>query len=128
MRVEYNPISIKRMKKPIKKRFVRKEGDENTDYKDWNPNPKGALPSVLVDIGSESKKVSDNHIAVFPEKLAHYFIKGASNKNDVVLDPFAGIFTTGVVCKKLNREFIGIEQSEKYVKQGLIRLNNETTN
>jgi DNA modification methylase len=43
-------------------------------------------------------------------------MKMLSWKNCTVLDPFMGAGTTGVVCKKLNRNFIGIELSEEYWK------------
>ena len=63
-----------------------------------------------------------NHPAPFPEQLVCDHIKTWSNKNDIILDPFAGSFTTCIVCVKLRRNFIGIEISEKYCKIGLDRL------
>ena len=49
-----------------------------------------------------------------PEQLAHYFIENFTSENQLILDPFLGVGTTGVVCKKLNRAFIGIELVEDY--------------
>ena len=40
----------------------------------------------------------------------------------MVLDPFSGSFTTAFVAKKLQRNFIGIELQDEYVKIGLRRL------
>ena len=37
-----------------------------------------------------------------------------SNEGDIVLDPFMGSGTTGVACKRLNRNFIGIEIDKNY--------------
>ena len=54
------------------------------------------------------------HPAVFPEKLAEDHILSWSNEGDTVLDPFMGSGTTGVACRNLNRNFIGIELDEKY--------------
>lgn len=54
------------------------------------------------------------HPAVFPEKLIADHILSWSNENDTVLDCFMGSGTTGVACKNLNRNFIGIEISEEY--------------
>jgi site-specific DNA-methyltransferase (adenine-specific)/site-specific DNA-methyltransferase (cytosine-N4-specific) len=123
LRVPYNEKSIKRMKKPLKKRFARTEGDElNNEYKDWAPNPKGALPSTLITISSESKRIADNHVAVYPIELVSYFIKGATKPNDIVLDPFIGSGTTAVACKLLNRRYLGFEIQSDYVEIAERRL------
>lgn len=49
-----------------------------------------------------------------PEKLIAKLVLASSDEGDLVLDPFAGSGTTGVVCKKLNRNFIDIEQNPLY--------------
>ena len=54
------------------------------------------------------------HPSVFPLELPLRHIKTWSNEEDVVLDPFMGSGTTGIACKQLNRNFIGIELDEKY--------------
>jgi len=51
-----------------------------------------------------------------PERLMERLILASSNANDLVLDPFAGVGTVPVVCKKLGRHFIGIEKNPEYVK------------
>jgi len=43
-----------------------------------------------------------------------YLIKTYTNEGDLVLDNCMGSGTTGVACKSLNRNFIGIELNEKY--------------
>lgn len=55
------------------------------------------------------------HPAVFPLQLAVDHIVTWSNKGDIVLDPFMGSGTTGLACIQNNRQFIGIDISEKYV-------------
>lgn len=49
-----------------------------------------------------------------PVTLMEYLIKTYSNEGDTVLDFCMGSGTTGVACKNLNRQFIGIEKEEKY--------------
>jgi DNA modification methylase len=45
----------------------------------------------------------------------------------LVLDPFAGTGTVGVVCQRLGRHFVGIELSEAYVKMAEARLREPQT-
>lgn len=116
MRTEYSEKSIKRMKRPLKKRFARTDSDSYLEYKDWSPNPLGALPTTLVNISSESKKIADNHIAVFPIELVKYFIKGSTNKGDLVLDPFIGTGTTGLAALELERNWIGFDIQQDYIE------------
>jgi len=56
------------------------------------------------------------HPAIFPSELAEKVIKYYSFKNDVVLDPFAGIGTVGKACAKHDRRFVLIEINLEYVK------------
>ena len=49
-----------------------------------------------------------------PEGLIQHFIEILSNPKDTVLDPFMGSGTTGVVAKRTDRDFIGIELDEEY--------------
>jgi DNA modification methylase len=55
------------------------------------------------------------HPAIFPDALVEKVIRYYSFKNDVVLDPFAGIGTVGKVAAKLERRFVLIEVSSEYV-------------
>ena len=50
-----------------------------------------------------------------PEKLIERIVKANSNEGNLVLDPFSGVGTTFVVCKKLNRNFIGFELNSDFV-------------
>lgn len=51
-----------------------------------------------------------------PESLLERIILIGSKENDTILDPFMGSGTTGVVAKRLNRNFIGIEIDDFYYK------------
>lgn len=57
---------------------------------------------------------SKYHPATFPLELAENIVKYYSFKNDIILDPFGGIGTTLVACKKLERNCIIIEKDKKY--------------
>ena len=62
-----------------------------------------------------------------PEALMERIIKCASNEGDVVLDPFMGGGTTIAVADKLNRQWIGIDQSTMAVKVTDFRLQKQST-
>jgi len=54
------------------------------------------------------------HFAVFPAELARLCIRGGSRAGDLVLDPFLGAGTTGVVASQEGRDFLGIELNSDY--------------
>jgi DNA modification methylase len=56
------------------------------------------------------------HPAIFPVELAEKVIKYYSFKQDVVLDPFAGIGTVGAAATRLGRRFVLIEQEPQYIE------------
>jgi DNA modification methylase len=58
----------------------------------------------------------ERHPAVFPVELAEKVINYYSFKGDVVLDPFAGIGTTGKAAAKTGRRFFLIEQEPRYIE------------
>jgi len=66
--------------------------------------------------GSVTNSAKYNHPAMFPEKLAEDQIISWSNENDLVYDPFMGSGTTAIACLKNNRNYIGSEISEEYIK------------
>jgi DNA modification methylase len=64
------------------------------------------------------------HPAIFPDELAEKVIRYYSFRDDVVLDPFAGIGTVGKVGVRLGRRFVLVEQNPDYVQ--IIRKEAET--
>lgn len=68
------------------------------------------------------------HFAVFPEKLIEPCILAGCPKGGVVLDPFTGSGTTGVVAKRLGRHFVGIEIKPDYQKMATGRIEATTAN
>ena len=77
-----------------------------------------------------NKKTKDEegnnlHDTEKPVELMEILISNSSKVNDIVLDPFMGIGSAGIACKKLNRDFIGIELDEKYFNLAKERINKE---
>jgi len=73
----------------------------------------------------ENRMKDFDHPAVFPEELVKRVIKLFSFQNDFILDPFNGVGTTTLVAKRLNRNYIGIDISEKYCKMAEERIEHE---
>ena len=62
-----------------------------------------------------------------PEKLLERIILIGSKEGDTILDPFMGSGTTGVVAKRFNRNFIGIEIDENYFQIAQKRIERTPT-
>jgi len=62
------------------------------------------------------------NVANFPLELPLRCLKHFTKKGDVVLDTFMGSGTTGVACKELNRNFIGIEINPDYIEYAKARI------
>jgi len=65
-----------------------------------------------------------SHPTQKPEALLYRIIVSSTNKGDTILDPFLGSGTTAVMAKKLQRNFIGFEQDQDYIKLAKKRLKN----
>jgi DNA modification methylase len=63
---------------------------------------------------SVNSSMPKEHKAVMKPEVAEHFIENFTQMNDIILDSFFGIGTTGIVSKKLNRKFIGIELEKSY--------------
>jgi len=96
----------------------RKEGWVTTKNRDkrkiLNMNPKGVNKRTVWTIPTQS--FSEAHFAVYPEELITTPIRAGCPEGGIVLDPFGGAGTSGVVAKKLNRNYILIELNPEYIK------------
>jgi len=75
-----------------------------------NRNPENRLP------------MKNNHPTVKPIALMEYLVKLVSREGATVLDPFMGSGTTGIACRNLNRNFIGIELDKDYFEIATKRI------
>lgn len=62
------------------------------------------------------------HFAVMPERLAALCVLAGSPRGGVVLDPFAGAGTVGVVAARYGREFIGCDLKLDYCRMAKARI------
>ena len=91
----------------------------------WNFTKQNEMHNFIespICMGSERLK-NPKHPTQKPVKILEHIINIASNKNDIVLDMFMGVGSTGVACMNLNRRFIGIELDKQYYSASVKRLN-----
>lgn len=91
-------------------------------------NPKGACPPdyFLINTNCSENDGSDNHYATYPQNLISNPMLAGCPEKGIVLDPFMGSGTTGVVAKKSFRNYIGIELNPEYIKIANDRLSQGT--
>ena len=113
----YNPQNLQPFGK-ITKRGHNGENfgkSNNENYQEFTN-----YPVHLLDFEKDKEKL---HSTQKPVALIEYLIKTYTNENETVLDFTMGSGTTGVACRNTNRNFIGIEQDEKYFKRAEDRIN-----
>lgn len=69
---------------------------------------------ILVNTLNFSKGIEKEHPCPKPQELIDILVDRFSNEGDSVLDPFVGSGTTAVSCKKMKRDFTGIDIIERY--------------
>ena len=84
------------------------------------------LPVSIIKMDNNKKK--KYHKTEKAQDVLEWIIKYYTNVNDVILDPTMGSGSTGVACKNLNRNFIGIELNDEYFKIAQERINNQQAN
>ena len=95
--------------------------------KKLNNNKQMRSDDWLINICNGKERLKDNnnkklHNTQKPEELLFRVILSSTKPGDLILDPFFGTGTTGAVCKKLGRKFIGIEQNSEYIKEAKKRI------
>ena len=92
--------------------------------------------TILSDVWSDIHRIRhtkrrDKHPCQLPEPLLERLILMCSDERDIVLDPFIGSGTTALAAKRLNRKYIGVDNSENYVsiaRQKLQEINQKHSN
>ena len=125
----YNPIKWEGEEPSHPHAIVRKK--THNVYNPCNDMPyvptKWKYPTNIYKLNAaenECQNAKRVHPTQKPVALLEYLIKTFSKGGDLVLDFTMGSGTTGVACKNLNRDFIGIELNEDYFNIAVERINN----
>lgn len=113
----------------LKRKVIAPYRDVEGKPKDWNEEEDGNYrlthPSNIwtdITIPFWSMPENTDHPTQKPEKLIAKLILASTHSGGFVFDPFLGSGTTAVVCKKLNRRFVGVEHNAEYCCWALKRL------
>lgn len=125
----YNPIMKERVGK-LKQCYNYDHycGDSNhlslmkKQSKRYDPN--WVQPSDILEFNVVPNRNGKLHPTQKPIELLEWLVKTYSNEGDLILDNCMGSGTTGVACKNLNRNFIGIELDTNYFNIAKERINN----
>lgn len=79
-------------------------------------------PSDTLQRESARQEEDERHIAPLQLQVIERGMELWSNPGDLVLDPYAGIGSTGVVCARADRRFLGVELKESYFEQAVANL------
>lgn len=127
-----NPMQYKPV--PVTESILvyRKKSDKLIDWYFKNHPKKELIEDSKVEDGYEKTNIwyisparDKRHRAVFPRELAAKVIKYYSFKEDVILDPFGGLGTTGKAALDLGRRFVSIELDEEYFQASISDFNKE---
>ncbi len=113
VREPYSPATLRRMKYKVSNLQGDQEG-EFTKRKKVEPHPDGKVPNNYLLLPQDTS--GRPHPAPMTPKLANWAIRAYTKEGDSVLDPMAGIGTTGIESTILNRHFVGIELVREYIE------------
>ena len=75
-----------------------------------------------IDTPKPSEKEFGKHPTQKPLELLRRIILASTNKGDLILDPFTGSSTTGIMALELDRKFIGIDLEKEYLDLSIKRF------
>ncbi len=99
------------------------QGQRFRKGKTFKLNEKGTIPRDVIECATARSRL--DHFATFPLELVEQFVLATSDRDELILDCFAGTATTGVAAVRNGRRFLGIELNPQYAKLARSRLKAE---
>lgn len=122
-RMEYNPQGVYEVSRKIKRNTKGFSGtmERKSQTNEYTGKLSG-FPKMVIEFSNVIQGTV--HPTQKPVALFEYLIKTYTNEGETVLDNTMGSGTTGVACKNLNRNFIGMELDETYFNVAKDRIEN----
>ncbi len=115
--MNYYPRDLQEVNRNIK-RTAQNGNYDGSHYKLESNQKFTNYPKSILEFAPETGL----HPTQKPLELMKYLIKTYSNEDDVVMDNCMGSNTTGLACKELNRQYIGIEKDKSYYDVSVSRV------
>jgi len=134
---KYNPQMQKAIKDRIRPKLTpRKTTSKNYGkidkvYSEENYDINMRFPNSIISVSSISKECNSlnrKHPTQKPVELFEWLVKTYSNEGDLVLDCTIGVGTTAIACKNTNRNFIGNDLNQEFVKIANQQLSQDKLN
>lgn len=118
------PYGNHTLKYPVHPQAATSQYGKGTPHDRWTPHPLGAKPKDVIEIPTTCNGMAEKtkHPTQKPEELMRKLLFAASDRGDMVIDPFSGSGTTLVVAEQSGRRWLGCDINLEYNAWAIARL------
>jgi len=118
------PYGNHTLKYPVHPQAATSQYGKGMPHDRWTPHPLGAKPKDVLEIPTTCNGMAEKtkHPTQKPEELMRKLLFAASDRGDVVIDPFSGSGTTLVVAEQSGRQWLGCDINPEYNAWAIARL------
>ncbi|MBW4474519.1 MAG: site-specific DNA-methyltransferase [Stenomitos rutilans HA7619-LM2] len=118
------PYGNHTLKYPIHPQAATSQYENGKAHDRWTPHPLGAKPKDVIEIPTTCNGMAEKtgHPTQKPEELMRKLLFAASDRGDLVIDPFSGSGTTLVVAEQSGRHWLGCDINPEYNAWAIARL------
>lgn len=108
----------------VPQKYPGKKASRGPNVGEYSGNPLGKNPSDVWDIPNVKANHCEklDHPCQYPVALVRRLVRAMTRPDDIVVDPFCGVGSTGVATLLENRRFVGAELMPEYASQATVRL------
>jgi site-specific DNA-methyltransferase (adenine-specific) len=118
------PYGNHTLKYPVHPQAATSQYGKGMPHDRWTPHPLGAKPKDVIEIPTTCNGMAEKtkHPTQKPEALLRTLLFAASDRGDLVIDPFSGSGTTLVVAEQSGRRWLGCDLNPEYNAWAIARL------
>lgn len=108
----------------VPQKYPGKKSSHGPNAGEYSGNPLGKNPSDVWDIPNVKANHCEklDHPCQYPVALVRRLVRALTREDEVVVDPYCGVGSTGVAALLEGRRFVGAELMEHYAGQAVVRL------